>query len=67
LFSLVIWLANGVNLQTKLPGVKSVIAKASGAKADHFVGRLSDDAIKEMVASSGKKHLLPTEVCFVAS
>ncbi|WVZ79416.1 hypothetical protein U9M48_026996 [Paspalum notatum var. saurae] len=26
------------------------------------VRRLSDDAIKEMVASSGKKHLLPTEV-----
>lgn len=30
------------------------------------VRRLSDDTIKEMVASSGKKHLLPTEVCFVA-
>ena len=37
MFSLVIWLANGVNLQTKLPGVKSLISKASGAKADHFV------------------------------
>jgi DNA-directed RNA polymerase I subunit RPA1 len=31
------------------------------------VRRLSDDAVKEMVASSGKKHLLPTEVCFVSS
>ena len=29
--------------------------------------RLSDDTIKEMVASSGKKYLLPTEVCFVVS
>jgi DNA-directed RNA polymerase I subunit RPA1 len=29
------------------------------------VRRLSDDTIKEMVASSGKKHLLPTEVCFL--
>jgi sulfur dioxygenase len=26
-----------MNSQTKLPGVKSVISKASGAKADHFV------------------------------
>jgi len=26
-----------MSLQTKLPGVKSVISKASGAKADHFV------------------------------
>lgn len=37
LFSLVIWPANGMDLQTKLPGVKSVISKVSGAKADHFV------------------------------
>jgi hypothetical protein len=37
LLSLVICLANGMNLQTKVPGVKSVISKASGAKADHFV------------------------------
>jgi hypothetical protein len=26
-----------MNSQTKLPGVKSVISKASGGKADHFV------------------------------
>jgi hypothetical protein len=31
------WSANGMNLQTKVPGVKSVISRASGAKADHFV------------------------------
>jgi sulfur dioxygenase len=31
------WSANNMNLQTKLPGVKSVISRASGAKADHFV------------------------------
>jgi hypothetical protein len=38
LFSLVItWSSDGMYLQTKLPGVKSVIAKVSKAKADHFI------------------------------
>lgn len=38
LFSLTIdWLTNGMNSQTKLPGVKSVLSKISGGKADHFV------------------------------
>lgn len=31
------WSAVGMYLQTKLSGVKSVISKASGAKADHFI------------------------------
>ncbi|CAL4947601.1 unnamed protein product [Urochloa decumbens] len=47
---------SGLDEEPTLPQSKGSI---NGAR------RLSDDTIKEMVASSGKKHLLPTEVEYI--
>ena len=53
----------GVSGLDEEPTSPGMVSKGSINK----VRRLPHDAIKQMVASSGKKHLLPTEVCFVAS
>ncbi|CAN6216331.1 unnamed protein product, partial [Urochloa humidicola] len=43
-------------------GVSGLDGEPVSKGSTNEVRRLSDDTIKEMVASSGKKHLLPTEV-----
>ncbi|XP_066361472.1 DNA-directed RNA polymerase I subunit 1-like [Miscanthus floridulus] len=48
----------GVSGLDKEPTSPGMVSKGS----INEVRRLSDDTIKEMVASSGKKHLLPTEI-----
>ncbi|CAN6207284.1 unnamed protein product [Urochloa humidicola] len=48
----------GVSGLDEEPASPGMVSKGS----TNEVRRLSDDTIKEMVASSGKKHLLPTEV-----
>ena len=53
--------------ETGVSGLDEELTSPQSKGSINEARRLSDDTIKEMVASSGKKYLLPTEVCFVVS